>query len=120
MGKTLVWWVLLTYIVDLLFCASVTVLCGAGTMGGTILWDALVSSCIMLQAQIRGFGVYTNCEVFNDILEEHFEDYTQISDEGKLQIVRSIGCAAVTDMFAKCCLTDDDHAECRVHTGFQS
>ena len=61
-------------------------------MGGTILWDALVSSCIMLQAQIRGFGVYTNAEVFNAILELKFGDYTAISEEGQLQIVRSIGC----------------------------
>lgn len=90
-------------------------------MGGTILWDALISSCIVLQAQIRGFGVYTNAEVFNDILEHHFEDYKQISDEGKLQMVRCIGCAASAYMFKECCLTDSDHAaECRVHIGFQS
>lgn len=49
----------------------------------------------MLQAQIRGFGVYTNAEVFNDILDEHFDDYQKISEEGHLQMVRCIGCAAV-------------------------
>ena len=64
-------------------------------MGATILWDALVSSCIMLQAQIRGFGVYTNAEVFNDVLEHNFDNYKEISEDGKLQIVRCVGCAVI-------------------------
>eukprot|EP01043_Picozoa_sp_COSAG02_P005034 COSAG02_NODE_134_length_34593_cov_43.594886_20_plen_531_part_00 len=73
-------------------------LCDAGTMGGTILWDALVSSCIMLQAQIRGFGVYTNAELFNDILDHTFKDYHEISEQGQLQMVRCIGYAIVALM----------------------
>ena len=96
----------------------------AGTMGASILWDALVASCIMLQAQIRGFGVYTNCEVFNDILEHHFSDYRNISDEGKLQMVRAVGCVAarsstltVRSAFARAAIKSLTHATlcfCRV------
>jgi hypothetical protein len=93
-------------------------------MGATILWDALVASCIMLQAQIRGFGVYTNCEVFNDILEHHFSDTENISDEGKLQMVRAVGCVAarpstltVRSAFARAAIKSLTHATlcfCRV------
>lgn len=66
-----------------------------GTCGGTVIWDALVSSCIILQAQIRGFGVFVNAELFNEVMEHHFADPDNISDEGKVEIARGVGVAIV-------------------------
>lgn len=66
-----------------------------GTCGGTTAWDALIASCIVLQAQIRGFGVFTSVEVFNEIMDHHFKDADEISDEGKVEIARGIGVAIV-------------------------
>jgi hypothetical protein len=59
--------------------------------------------CILLQAQIRGFGVYTSVETFNEIMEE-FERRRgaeggglSISEEGKVQIARAIGVGIVSE-----------------------
>ena len=66
-----------------------------GTCGGTLLWDGLIASCIVLQAQIRGFGVYTSAELFNEIMEHHFEDESEVTYEGKVEIARGVGVAIV-------------------------
>ncbi len=66
-----------------------------GTCGGTVLWDALIGGCIVLQAQIRGFGVFTSVELFNDVMDHHFKDADEITFEGKIEMARCIGVAIV-------------------------
>ena len=92
-----------------------------GTCGGTVFWDALISACVLLQAQIRGFGIYTSIEVFNDVLQELEQEAAAaaaaatstdgetatesasgsvkatslVSEEGKIQIARAIGVGIV-------------------------
>merc|ERR1712072_309088 len=61
----------------------------------TIFWDALIAHCIVLQASIRGMGVFTSCEVFNEVMDAHYKDASEISELGKLEIARSIGVAIV-------------------------
>ena len=31
-------------------------------------------------------------ELFNEVMDHHFEGYEQISDEGRVQIARAVGC----------------------------
>jgi hypothetical protein len=66
-----------------------------GMVSATILWDALIAHCILLQAQIRGFGIFTSCEVFNEIVDLHYKDADEISLLGKTQIARACGIAIV-------------------------
>jgi len=66
-----------------------------GMVTMTIFWDALIAHCIVLQASIRGMGVFTSCEVFNEVMDAHYKDASEISELGKLEIARSIGVAIV-------------------------
>ena len=66
-----------------------------GTCLAAVLWDALITSCIVLQAQVRGFGVYTSAEAFNEVMDLHYPDYHDISMDGKIQIARGVGVAIV-------------------------
>lgn len=59
-----------------------------GMVSATIMWDALIAHCILLQAQIRGFGIFTSCEVFNEIVDLYYKDENEISELGKIQIAR--------------------------------
>jgi hypothetical protein len=67
----------------------------AGTVGGTVFWDALIAHVIVHQAEIRGIGVYTSVELFNEVLDLHFDSSRDISPLGKIQIARAIGVAIV-------------------------
>lgn len=70
-----------------------------GTVIATILWDALIAHVIIKQAQLRGIGVYTSVEVFNDLMEKFFPDeqggVDALSTFGKIQISRAVGVAII-------------------------
>ena len=66
-----------------------------GMVIATILWDGLIAAVIIMQAQIRGMGVFTSMELFNEVMEEHYKDSSEISEFGKLQIARAVGVAIV-------------------------
>ena len=66
-----------------------------GTVGSTVFWDALIAHVIVHQAEIRGIGVYTSVELFNEIVDLHFDSSNDISDLGKIQIARAVGVAIV-------------------------
>jgi hypothetical protein len=66
-----------------------------GMITATIIWDSLIAHCIILQAQIRGFGIFTSCECFNEIMDLHYVDKKEISELGKVQIARACGIAIV-------------------------
>jgi hypothetical protein len=67
-----------------------------GMVTATVIWDALIAHCIILQAQIRGFGIFTSCEVFNAIMELHYtKGESEVSELGKTQIARACGVAIV-------------------------
>jgi hypothetical protein len=61
-----------------------------GTCAATVMWDALVSHTIMSQAELRGFGVYTSVELFNEVLKLHYPDVKEIPEQAKIQIVRAV------------------------------
>jgi adenylate kinase family enzyme/Ca2+-binding EF-hand superfamily protein len=65
-----------------------TVLCSA-------LWDSLVAHVIINQAEVRGIGVYTSVELFNDVVALHFQSEKEISDRGRINMVRAVGVAIV-------------------------
>ena len=52
--------------------------------------------------QIRGFGVYTSAEVFNEVMDTHFKSADAISEQGKVQIARSIGVGPVLSSLFFC------------------
>jgi hypothetical protein len=55
----------------------------------------LIAHVIVHQAEIRGIGVYTSVELFNEIVDLHFESAKDISPLGKIQIARAVGVAIV-------------------------
>eukprot|EP01047_Picozoa_sp_COSAG01_P110512 COSAG01_NODE_39334_length_477_cov_57.933862_1_plen_66_part_10 len=59
-----------------------------GTVFASTLWDGLVGHCIINQAEVRGFGIYTSVECFNEILELHFKSEKELSGIGRLELVR--------------------------------
>jgi hypothetical protein len=65
-----------------------------GMVTATIAWDALIAHCIVMQAQVRGIGVFTSCELFNEIMEL-YKPVEEISDEERIQITRGIGVSIV-------------------------
>jgi len=54
----------------------------------TAVWNAFVGHVIMKEAMLRGCGISTGIELFNQIVGDHNE----LSDLCKLQICRAIGC----------------------------
>jgi hypothetical protein len=70
-----------------------------GTVVATIFWDGLIAHVIINQAQIRGFGVYTSIEVFNELMDTFFPDtdggVDALSTFGKIQICRAVGVAII-------------------------
>ena len=70
-----------------------------GTVIATTLWDGLIAHCIINQAQIRGIGVYSSVEVFNELMDMFFNDGIDgidgVSTFGRIQICRSVGVAIV-------------------------
>jgi hypothetical protein len=65
-----------------------------GMVTATIAWDALIAHCIVMQAQVRGIGVFTSCELFNEIMEL-YKSVEEISDDERIQITRGIGVSIV-------------------------
>lgn len=65
------------------------------TLPATCLWDTLVASSIMDQAKIRGLGVSTCIEVFNEVMENHQEEHGGLSEKATLQVARAVGVAIV-------------------------
>ena len=70
-----------------------------GMVLSTVAWDGYTCHSLMIQARIRGFGVYTSVELFNDIMDTTYSGITNvaatISFFAKVQIARSIGVAIV-------------------------
>lgn len=64
-------------------------------MGSTVFWDALIAHVIIHQAEVRGIGVYTSVELFNEIVDLHFDSAKDISPLAKIQIARGVGVAIV-------------------------
>ena len=66
-----------------------------GMVTATIAWDALIAHCIVMQAQIRGFGIFTSCELFNEIMDYHYPDIDVASEGQRIQITTAIGVSIV-------------------------
>lgn len=70
-----------------------------GTVLATTFWDGLIAHVIINQAQVRGIGVYTSIEVFNELMDTFFPDkdggVAAVSTFGKVQICRAIGVAII-------------------------
>lgn len=61
----------------------------------TCFWDSLVASSIMDQAKMRGIGVSTSVEVFNEIMEDHVKKNGPLTEECEIQVARACGVAIV-------------------------
>eukprot|EP01043_Picozoa_sp_COSAG02_P042681 COSAG02_NODE_3647_length_6427_cov_24.716182_2_plen_616_part_00 len=70
-----------------------------GMVLSTVVWDAYTCHSVMVQARIRGFGVYASVELFNDIMDTMYQDATNVAATvpffSKIQIARAIGVAIV-------------------------
>ena len=70
-----------------------------GTVLATVFWDGLIAHVIINQAQLRGIGVYTSVEVFNELMDTFFPDkgggVDAISTFAKIQICRAVGVAII-------------------------
>ena len=58
----------------------------------TAFWDAMVAHLVMVEAKLRGNGVATSVEVFQDILYDLDIPLAEETDAFKMQIVRAVGC----------------------------
>jgi hypothetical protein len=58
----------------------------------TAFWDAMVAHLVMVEAKLRGNGVATSVEVFQDILYDLDVPLAEETDAFKMQLVRAIGC----------------------------
>ena len=58
----------------------------------TSAWNALVAHTVMREAKLRGLGISTSVEVFQEIMYDLNEDLTSASDAVKIQVARAIGC----------------------------
>ena len=58
----------------------------------TSAWNALVAHTVMREAKLRGLGISTSVEVFQEIMYDLNEDLTSASDAVKMQVARAIGC----------------------------
>ena len=73
-----------------------------GMVLSAVIWDALTCHNLMVQARIRGFGVYASVELFNEIMDESYDsagrgevNADSLSPLAKLQIARAVGVAIV-------------------------
>jgi hypothetical protein len=72
-----------------------------GMVASVIVWDSLTCHNLMVQARIRGFGVYASVELFNEIIDESYEHpdtvdaVDVIGPLAKIQIARAVGVAIV-------------------------
>jgi nicotinate-nucleotide pyrophosphorylase len=72
-----------------------------GMVTSAIVWDGLTCHNLMVQARIRGFGVYASVELFNEIIDESYTagrgevDADTLSPLAKIQIARAVGVAIV-------------------------
>ena len=72
-----------------------------GTVVATAFWDGLIAHVIINQAQLRGYGVFTCIEVFNELMDTFFPAKDggltggALSTFGKVQICRAVGVAII-------------------------
>ena len=66
-----------------------------GTVGAAFLWDTLICHVIMRQAELRGVGICTSIEVFNEIIELYCPAFGAVSFNCRVQMVRAVGVAIV-------------------------
>ena len=70
-----------------------------GMVVSTVAWDGYTAHSLMVQARIRGFGVYASVELFNDIVDTAYPECTNVaasmSSFAKVQVARAIGVAIV-------------------------
>ena len=66
-----------------------------GMVLAVVLWDTFTASTIMTQATIRGFGVYTAVELFDEIIDQSYTSSKSISSLARVQIARAVGVAIV-------------------------
>lgn len=58
----------------------------------TAAWDAMVSHLVIVEAKLRGVGVATSVEMFQEILYDLDTSLADESDAFKMQLVRAVGC----------------------------
>ena len=58
----------------------------------TAFWDAMVSHLVIVEAKLRGTGVATSIEVFQEILYDLDTSLSEESQAFKMQLVRAVGC----------------------------
>lgn len=58
----------------------------------TAFWDGMISHLVMVEAKLRGNGVATSVEVFQDILYDLDVPIEEESEAFKMQLVRAVGC----------------------------
>ena len=61
----------------------------------TVAWNMIVAHVIMREAKLRGQGIATSVELFQDILYDLEQDLSKASERVKVQIARAIGCNIV-------------------------
>jgi hypothetical protein len=70
-----------------------------GMVLSTVGWDGFTCHSLMVQARIRGFGVYASVELFNDIMDTGYPDIINVAATvpviAKVQIARAVGVAIV-------------------------
>ena len=64
-------------------------------MPADMFWNAMTAHIVVKQAQIRGIGVATVHEVFNEVMAYSNVPRESMRDIFKLQIVRAVGVAIV-------------------------
>lgn len=70
-----------------------------GMVVATVCWDAFTAYSIMMQARIKGVGVYASVELFNEVMDRFYPGYTSesstVSKLTSVQIARAIGICIV-------------------------
>ena len=68
-----------------------------GMVVATVAWDAYVGYSILMQARIRGLGVYASVEIMNEVLDMFYSSTDDIPRLAKVQITRAVGVAIVVN-----------------------
>ena len=65
-----------------------------GIVLATVGWDAFTAYSILIQARIKGIGVYSSVELFNEIMDSFYNDEV-VSKMAGVQIARAVGVCVV-------------------------